>query len=405
MTLIDTAPVTATGAAPGSGFAVIDADTHLTEPHDLWTRNAPAAMRDRVPQVRDVDGTPTWTVDGIALGRAGAASVVHRDGTRSRGTSFIGWNFDDAHPAAYDPAERLQVMDEIGVWAQIVYPNAAGFGGQKFTEIADPVLKNLCATLYNDAMLELQEQGKGRLFPMALLPWWDVDAAVAEAERAAAMGLRGVNMTSDPQQGGAPDLASPAWDRLWEVCTSTGLPVNFHIGASETSLSWFGSSPWPSQGDDQKLAIGSAMMYLTNARVLANLIFSGLLERHPDIRFVSVESGIGWIPFILEALTHQQSELRPESIDYMTLSPLEYFRRNMYACYWFEKRDIAHALELIGSDNILFETDFPHPTCLYPDSMVTAAPGLESLSQDVQRKVLQDNAAALYRIPLPPATP
>src|SRR5205807_371991 len=142
--------------------------------------------------------------------------------------------FDDAHPAAYDPAARLQVMDDIGVFAQIVYPNAAGFGGQKFADIGDPVLKNLCATLYNDAMLELQEQGAGRLYPMALLPWWDVDAAVAEATRAAELGLRGVNMTSDPQQGGAPDLGDPAWDPLWEVCTGAGLPVNFHIGASET---------------------------------------------------------------------------------------------------------------------------------------------------------------------------
>jgi predicted TIM-barrel fold metal-dependent hydrolase len=380
---------------------VIDADTHLTEPHDLWTRNAPAAMRDRVPQVHEIDGTQMWTVDGITLGRASASSVVHRDGTRSRGTSFISWTFDDAHPAAYDPIERLRVMDEVGVWAQIIYPNAAGFGGQRFGSITDPVLKNLCATLYNDAMLELQEQGKGQLYPMALLPWWDVQASVAEAERAAAMGLRGVNMTSDPQQGGAPDLADRAWDPLWEVCTGAGLPVNFHIGASETSLSWFGSSPWPSQPANQKLAIGSAMMYLTNARVIANLIFSGLLERHPDIRFVSVESGIGWIPFILEALTHQQGELPAEALDYMTLSPLEYFQRNMYACFWFEQRDVAHTLDLIGADNILFETDFPHPTCLYPDSMAAAAPGLDALSEEVRRKVLQDNAAGLYRIPLP----
>ena len=380
---------------------VIDADTHLTEPHDLWTRNAPAALRDRVPQVREIDGTQMWTVDGITLGRASASSVVHRDGTRSRGTSFIGWTFDDAHPAAYDPVERLRVMDEVGIWAQIIYPNAAGFGGQRFGSITDPVLSNLCATLYNDAMLELQEQGNGRLFPMALLPWWDVQASVAEAERAAAMGLRGVNMTSDPQQGGAPDLADRAWDPLWEVCTGAGLPVNFHIGASETSLSWFGNSPWPSQADNQKLAIGSAMMYLTNARVIANLIFSGLLERHPDIRFVSVESGIGWIPFILEALTHQQGELPAGALDYMTLSPLEYFQRNMYACFWFEQRDVAHTLDLIGADNILFETDFPHPTCLYPDSMAAAAPGLDALDEAVRRKVLQDNAAELYRIPLP----
>jgi uncharacterized protein len=388
----------ATAEAP---VRVIDADTHLTEPHDLWTRHAPAALRDRVPQVRLIDGLQMWTVDGITLGRASASSVVHRDGSRCRGTAFIGWTFDDAHPAAYDPAERLRVMDEIGVWAQIVYPNAAGFGGQRFGSLTDPVLKTLCATLYNDAMVELQEQGNGRLYPMALLPWWDVQASVAEATRAAELGLRGVNMTSDPQQGGALDLADPAWDALWDVCTQAGLPINFHIGASETSLSWFGNSPWPSQGDDQRLAIGSAMMYLTNARVIANLIFSGILDRHRDLRFVSVESGIGWIPFVLEALNHQKGEIAPESVAHMSLTPLEYFQRNMFACYWFESLDIAHTLDLIGADNILFETDFPHPTCLYPDSMVAAAPGLAALDPLTRRKVLQDNAAALYRIELP----
>jgi uncharacterized protein len=380
---------------------VIDADTHLTEPHDLWTSRAPAAYRDRVPHVMDVDGEPTWTVDGVALGRASASSVVHRDGTRSRGTAFISWTFDDAHLAAHHVPTRLQLMDEIGVWAQIVYPNAAGFGGQRFGGLDDQTLKVLCATLYNDAMAEIQEQGGGRLFPMALLPWWDVAASVAEAQRAAAMGLRGVNMTSDPQQGGAPDLADPAWDRLWEVCADLSLPVNFHIGASATSLSWFGESPWPSLGADEKLAVGSAMMYLTNARVLANLIISGVLERHPTLRFVSVESGIGWIPFVLEALGHQLGETSPGALDHLSLSPLEYFRRQLFACYWFEKDDVGHTVELLGADNILFETDFPHPTCLYPDSMVSAAPGLAALPVEARRKVLHDNAAALYRIPAP----
>ena len=89
----------------------------------------------------------------------------------------------------------------------------------------------------------------------------------------------------------------------------------------------------------------------------------------------------------------------------MSLSPLEYFQRNMYACFWFEQRDVAHTLDLIGADNVLFETDFPHPTCLYPDSMAAAAPGLAGLSDAVRRKVLQDNAARLYRIPLPVAPP
>jgi predicted TIM-barrel fold metal-dependent hydrolase len=380
---------------------VIDADTHLTEPHDLWTSRAPAKYRERVPQVVEVDGVPTWTVDGVTLQRASASSVVHRDGSRCRGAAFISWTFDDAHPAAYDVPTRLAVMDEVGIWAQVVYPNTAGFGGQRFGAVDDPVLKNLCATLYNDAMAEIQEQAGGRLFPMALLPWWDVEASVAEAQRIAAMGLRGVNMTSDPQQGDAPDLGSRAWDPLWEVCADADLPVNVHIGASDTSLSWFGSSPWPSLGDDEKLAIGSATMYLTNARVLANLVISGLLERHPRLKFVSVESGIGWVPFVLESLTHQLGETAPGTLDYLSLSPLEYFQRQLYACFWFERQDLAHVVSILGADNILFETDFPHPTCLYPDSLSAAAPALSSLDAEARRKVLQDNAAALYRIPTP----
>jgi predicted TIM-barrel fold metal-dependent hydrolase len=382
-------------------LAVIDVDTHVTEPHDLWTSRAPAAYRDRVPQVVEVDGQPMWSIDGVPTGRASASSVVRRDGTRHRGTAFIGWTFDDAHLAAHDVDARVALMDELGVWAHIIYPNAAGFGGQRFANIDDPTLKVLCATLFNDAMAEMQEQGRGRIYPMALLPWWDIDASVTEAQRAHAMGLRGVNMTSDPQQGGAPDLGSREWDPLWDVCEDLGLPVNFHIGSSESTLSWFGTSPWPSLGADQKLAVGSAMMYLTNGRVLANLIFSGLLERHPRLKFVSVESGIGWIPFFLEALEHQFNETSPGALDELSLTPLEYFRRQIYACYWFEKKEIAHVVDILGDDNVMFETDFPHPTCLYPESLEVAEAGLQTLRPETQRKVLQDNAAKLYRIDLP----
>ena len=83
---------------------------------------------------------------------------------------------------------------------------------------------------------------------------------------------------------------------------------------------------------------------------------------------------------MLEALTHQLGETSPGALDYLSLTPLEYFQRQIFACFWFEHGDITHSLELLGADNILFETDFPHPTCLYPDSMVAAAPALEKLS-------------------------
>jgi len=385
-----------------SDVSVIDTDTHLTEPHDLWTSRAPRGFEDRVPHIVDVNGQESWAIDDQVLGRAMASAVVDRDGARCRGTGFMSWTIDDVHPGAYDLTSRLAVMDEVGIYAQVVYPNVAGFGGQKFAEVKDPELKLMCVTLYNDYMADLQDASGGRLFPMALLPWWDIEASIAEAERAAGMGMRGVNMTSDPQASCAlPDLGDRVWDPLWETCSGLAMPVHFHIGASSTTLQWFGTSPWPSLGDDQKLGIGSAMMYITNARVLANIIYSGMLERYPDLKVVSVESGIGWIPFVLEALDHQADETAAGSMDYLSLRPSEYFKRQMYACYWFEKIDVAHTFEVLGEDHILFETDFPHATCLYPDSLTYAAKGLDGVAPEVQRKVLQDNAAALYRIPLP----
>ncbi|MEU8138538.1 amidohydrolase family protein [Streptodolium elevatio] len=382
---------------------VVDADTHVTEPHDLWTSRAPQGYRDRVPHVTDVDGQPQWVVDGKVLGPATASAVVDVDGTRSRGTDFISWPFEKVSAAAYDVTARLELMDALGVWAQIVYPNTAGFGGQRFAAVDDPQLKLLCATLYNDAMAEMQERSGDRLFPMGLLPWWDIDASVREVERMHGMGLRGVNTTSDPQNAGLPDFSRPVWNPLWEVCADLGMPVNFHIGAAHESMSWLGTSGWPSLGLDEKLAIGSSMMYLSNARVIANFIYSGVLERHPRLQIVSVESGIGWIPFFLEALTRQLGETTPGSMDHLTLSPKQYFDRQISACFWFENQDIAHTIERVGARNVLFETDFPHPTCLYPDSLDVAGQATDQLDPDTVRLVMQDNAARLYNLPLPTA--
>jgi predicted TIM-barrel fold metal-dependent hydrolase len=384
---------------------VIDVDTHITEPHDLWSSRAPKGYADRLPHVVDVDGVAHWAIDGIVLSRAGSSSVVAKDGSKSRGSEFLQWEIGDAHPAAYDMDARVEVMDEVGIYAQILYPNVAGFGSQKFVDVKDPEVKRLAAVVYNDAMAEIQDHSSGRLYPMALMPWWDIDASVAEARRAASLGLRGVVTCTDPQNRGLPDLGEREWDPFWEVCSELRLPVNFHIGASETTMTWFGTSPWPSMGDDPKLAIGSSMMYLTNARVLANLIFSGVLERFPDLKFVSVESGIGWIPFVLETLDYQLAETAPNSMDYLTMSPTEYFRRQVYGCFWFEKLAPSRLIDQVGEDNVMFETDFPHPTCLYPDNRQHVADVLGDVDPVVRRKVLQDNASALYRIPVPAAVP
>ncbi len=230
------------------------------------------------------------------------------------------------------------------------------------------------------------------------MPAWDVDACVREAERVAGLGLRGVNLTSDPQDLGAPDLANRAWDPFWEVCADLHLPVHFHIGASLTTMTFFGTYPWESQAEDTKLAIGGTLLFIGNARVVTNMILSGILDRHPTLKMVSVESGVGWIPFILDALDYEMSENAPDDLEKLSMMPSEYFKRNFYATFWFEKNDVPGLIESVGEDNVLFETDFPHPTCLYPKPLDTVADKMAALTPGVQRKVLGDNAARLYRI-------
>jgi predicted TIM-barrel fold metal-dependent hydrolase len=389
------------GADLFEGIHVVDADTHLTEPHDLWTSRAPKEWVERVPQVREVNGRPMWTIDGEVLGQAIGASVVLPDGAKSLGTEFMRFTIDEVHPGASSIEPRLAVMDALGIHAQIVYPNVVGFGGQRFADVVDPTLKVLCATIFNDAMAEFQEASGDRVFPMALLPWWDLDAAVAEVARAHSLGLRGVNTNADPQNEGCPDLADRHWDPLWEACADLGMPVNFHIGASATSMSWLGSMPWPSLDDERRLALGSLMVMISNFRTIGNLLLSGVLERHPTLRVVSVESGLGWIPFLLEGLDYEIGECAPHIAEHLSLKPSEYFRRQVYACYWFERDHLRAAIDALGADRILFETDFPHPTCLYPDPLSRAAEPLADVDPGVRRKLLSTNAATLYRIPLP----
>jgi len=377
---------------------VIDVDTHYTEPYDLWSKRAPAKYKDLVPQVRQIDGVNHWFINDQLMSRTGAASVVGKDGVKIVGTDFFTLTPEDVDPACNQVKPRLKYMDEMGVDAQIIYGNLLGFGGQRaYNTPAD--LRLLSTQLYNDHMAELQEESGQRMFPMALMPWWDMKICLEELQRCHKMGLRGINTNSDPQDHKLPDLAEGHWDPLWEMAADLGMSINFHIGASDASSTWFGDSPWPSFSPDQKLAMGSAMMYLSNAKVIGNIIYSGILEKFPKLKFVSVESGIGWIPFVLEALDYQLGETSPKAWKHLTMKPSEYFKRNIYGCYWFEKEGLVPMIEKVGVDNVMFETDFPHPTCLFPKPLESAAIALKGTSKEFRAKVVGGNAVKLYNLP------
>jgi predicted TIM-barrel fold metal-dependent hydrolase len=375
---------------------IVDADTHITEVHDLWTSRASSSYRDRVPQVKAVNGELAWYIDGDKrMGPAQTSCCIKKDGEKTFGSDLVRMKISDIYEGAYDVPARLAYMDASGISAQIAYPNLLGFGNQKSMGV-DPDLRLVTTQIFNDANAELQAASGDRIFPMALLPWWDIEASVAEAERCLKMGFRGVNLNSMPEAQGYPVLGDEHWRPLWELCSDHALPVNFHIGGGMENTDWYGSGGWPTDDPRLKMAFGSSQMPVTNFRILSNILLSRFLERYPKLKIVSVESGVTWIPFMLESLEYQMQD---QGIKYEV--PLfELFQRQIYACTWFDKQLMPEASRVLGIDNILYETDFPHPTCVYPDPIKFVAEVAEGFTPEERRKVFGVNAAKLYKIDL-----
>jgi predicted TIM-barrel fold metal-dependent hydrolase len=373
---------------------IIDVDTHFTEPPDLWVSRAPSKLRDRVLRVvRNDQGKEQWVADrDVVFGPPGFC-VIRPDASKAYGMWTLE-SFAELHPGASHARERLAFMDQNGLTLQIFYPNVLGFAGNQLMRIQDQELRRFCVTAYNDAVAQMHVDGDGRLFPQALLPFWDIDASVRELARCHdELHLTGVTLTDAPEGWGLPTLSDPYWDPLWSSAQERGLPINFHIGGGTNA----GLVPWAGTSLQGLIAGFSSVGIMGNMRCLTYLIFSGLLDRYPRLKFVSVESGIGWLPFLLELLEYQFDE---NAIKSLKLRPREYFKRQIYASYWFES-DARGPIEKLGEDNIMFETDFPHPTCLYPGIREHVEQTLGRLPERVQRKVLYETAQRVYNLPLP----
>jgi uncharacterized protein len=379
---------------------IIDADTHITEPPDVWTARVPARLHEHVPtMVRDDRGVDVWVLDGQPIYTVGLTAVAGWPTPFPDGPPTL----DECHPAAYDADARLRYMDEVGIWAQVLYPNVAGFGSQRFLSIPDDDLKLVCVRAYNDFLRDWASADARRLITIHSTPFWDIEAAVAEVERCAGTGHRGVLFTGEPQRFGLPLLGDPHWDPLWSAAQDAGLAIHFHIGSGDAGS--YSPARVATHGSAAAYAYASVDLFLKNAVQCTDLITSGVLPRFPDLRFVSVESGIGWIPFVLEAADHSYLEGRPGRTSEWELKPSEYFRRQVYACYWFEQVAPELLLGEIPVDNVLFETDFPHPTCLYGDVRARIDASLGHAPADVRHKITWANAAQLYGIDAPDREP
>jgi predicted TIM-barrel fold metal-dependent hydrolase len=407
-----------------SGLRVIDCDAHFSEPPDLWTSRAPGGMKDRMPVMRTLeDGISAWYVGDQVFASTGGNTIRKsaRGPEKVLGTQMI-QPWDDVDPVTYDPSRRLALLDEVGVYAQILFPNAMGFTGNSVMGIEDPTLRDLVQSIYNDFLVDLQDESDGRLLPQAVLPVWDMDLTVREMTRLRDKGITGFTITDKPQVVGMPDLDSPYFAPMWALGNEMGAVFNFHIGSGmgrppkdggpavveamrRGSATAFPNPDiyWESYGPQRRLAILATQFYMSNARVIVNFCMGDMFDRYPNIKINSAESGIGWIPFILEAMEYQLDEMvtDPAEVKLQQKRPSEYFHDHFLVTFWFEKVAPTKTLEDIGVNNVVVETDIPHPTCTYPQSKTMIADVMAKLDPHTRKRVFQDNAAEAYGITLP----
>ena len=375
------------------GIKIVDCDTHFTEPPDLFTSRAPAKFKDKVPKVRRVAGVDRWFVGNRDFGSMGG-NVIRADNNKLLGRLAFP-TIDEGHQGAHNVKARLRAMDDMGVYAQICYQNSGVTQAGSLMSLGDMELAETVIRIYNDAAAERQTESGQRLFTLGHLPLWDQAAMEAEARRCLDLGLKGFVLPDTPERLGVPSFLHDYWTPFLEMCADRGAPINFHLNAAmdPNTLTWEGFA------FEQTLSVVATMFSIGNAATLGNWIVSGRLDRHPKLKIGLIESGLGWVPFALEALEHQFDEMLPSKSKMLQRRPWDYFRDQFWVTYWFESIGPKLLLNTVGVNKVLFETDFPHPTSLYPGVQEHIVDTLGGYDQNVRKRVLERNAVELYNLP------
>ena len=351
---------------------IISVDDHVVEPPDLWTERIPAKFKDRAPAGRarlgevPLRGRRVLLREGRRRRRAVRLVALRRPrSTRSRScrprsaspsSTSRPITFDEIRPGCWNQSERLADMDANHVEASLCFPNTLPrFCGQTFLERDDKELALLCVQAYNDWMIDewCAGEGKGRLIPLTMVPLWDAELAAAEVRRCADKGSHAVTFSENPYPLGLPSIHDKDryWDPFFQACEETETTVCMHIGSS---------SKMPSTSPDAPFIVSSTLTFPNAMGSMCDYIFSGTLERFPTLKIAYSEGQVGWMPYVLE----RADKLWPSgpttaSARRCRSPPPSYVPARIYGCIFDDEIGLANR-DVIGMDQICFETDYPH---------------------------------------------
>lgn len=297
-------------------------------------------------------------------------------------------SFEQMRPGCYDTNARLVDMDLNYIEASLCFPTYPRFCGQLFTETADRDLGLACIRAYNDWMVEeWAGQSGGRLIPLCIVPLWNAELAAAEVKRNAARGVRAVAFSELPGKLGLPTIHDKDgfWEPFFAACDETGTAIFMHIGSGSH---WITSSP------DAPPAVTATLVFQTSVMALTDWLFSGALERYPNLRICFAEGQIGWIPYVLERADNLWTKEIWAIGGQKLRQPPSTYMPQVYGCFYDDTSGLD-ARHRIGIDQITFETDYPHQDSTWPRTLDAVQKFAPLLSTDELHKVLRGNAAAL----------
>jgi predicted TIM-barrel fold metal-dependent hydrolase len=367
---------------------IISADSHVTIPKERVYAHLPSKLRDKVQEAE-----AAYAAQMLAAKPQKAKQAEISKGRAPTGLPNMGagapW------PAAgraggHDAVERLKDMDYDGVDAEILY---VGSGGASFGAL-DPAERIVATRALNSAAIEWASVDPKRLMPVYVLPIEDIGVAVKEVERVVAEHGKAVQLPLIPREVGALPYWDEAYDPLWAVLSETGVPISQHVGASRyLMVDVKQEDPTPYKGIFQSLPP------LFMAECMAGWMISGVLDRWPDLRIVLVEAGIGWIPYFLERLDTMQQTHGWKTIPEHAIkeNPSFYWHRNMAAT--FEQDHLGmRLLDLLGIENLMWATDYPHPDSTWPNSRHVLEEHFADLPRDEVELIAAGNATRLYKL-------
>jgi uncharacterized protein len=373
----------------------ISADGHLDLswlPPDIFIANSSAAVREFMPHVADGKDGPTWMnergmIFGLVCGMGSAGrKYVPGKGERADRMAAAGL-FNDASRSSRrltDPAQRIKDQDRDGVQAEVLY----GILGA-VNRINDIKAAAEATRIYNDWLAGFCKPYPNRLVGLGLIPGNDVKAAVAEAKRLTKLGIRGVEMSLS---GNAVALFERQWDPLWAVLAEAAVPIHFHITPSIWPPDLAHWTPTEARAS-QAVLISKAP--LAGVDSLMSIMYGGALERFPKLNVVLGESGLSWIPYVLDRMDYQwQEQYRDLEL---RMKPSDYWKRQCKATFQYDALGIR-LIDLLGEDSLMWGSDFPHPDGVWPDSQHYIEKQFSALPDQLRHKIICDNAAKLYRL-------